>query len=75
MPQNDYFAVSDNSRVSRRHASIEWNGERGEWELRVHHKLGMSVNLEHCGKGAVVPLTGRAAIRVCDSKLYFLPPV
>lgn len=73
-PSGTHYAVTEDTKVSRNHASIVWDAAAGAWVLGVNHKAGLDVDLKHYGKGEKVTLTGRAAIRIIDAKLYFLPP-
>jgi len=55
-------------------ATLDWNEERGRFELLCCSKNGMTVNGVQFSNGEVAGLTSHSAIRMGDVCVYFLLP-
>mmetsp|Transcript_20353 Transcript_20353/g.44540 ORF Transcript_20353/g.44540 Transcript_20353/m.44540 type:complete len:144 (-) Transcript_20353:192-623(-) len=69
------IALGDNMNLSRHHASIIYNFERGCWELVVHGKNGVTADEKFIAPGHDPhKLTTKERLQVGDVMFYFLLP-
>jgi len=69
------IALGDNMNLSRHHASITYNFERGCWELVVHGKNGVTADEKFIAPGHDPhKLNSKERLQVGDVVFYFLLP-
>ena len=62
--------------ISRKHALIDWNKDKGVFELRCLGKNGLNVNDEHVSQNDdPMPLASKAKISIGETSFYFLLPL
>jgi hypothetical protein len=68
--------IGDSQKISRKHAKISWNFERGEWEIQILSKNKAIINgvtLRNLDNPQVLP--PMSAIKIDKFKFYFFPAV
>ena len=68
--------IGDSQKISRRHAVISWNNNKGEWEIEILSKNKAVVNGITLRKGdPPINLVSCAAIKIDKYKFYFFPAI
>ncbi len=66
--------IGDSQKISRRHAKLSWNSQKGEWEIQILSKNKAIINgstLRNIDNPLAVPPL--SAIKIDKYKFYFFP--
>jgi pSer/pThr/pTyr-binding forkhead associated (FHA) protein len=75
-PEEQLVFIGDSQKISRKHAKIYWNSNRGEWEIKNLSKNKVIVNGAALRKDDTpAKLPPCAAIKVDKYKFYFFPAI
>jgi hypothetical protein len=66
--------IGESQKISRRHAKIFWNPDKGQWEIQILSKNKAIVNgvILRNGDGPMA-LSAKSAIKIDKYKFYFFP--
>ncbi|OQR94859.1 hypothetical protein ACHHYP_00878 [Achlya hypogyna] len=69
------IGLGDLMSVSRHHATIDWNTEKGVFELKCVGKNGMYASGKKIEKDQIVTLVPKMPLRIGGARVYFLPAI
>ncbi len=74
--QEQLIFIGDSQKISRKHAVINWNFEKGEWQIEILSKNKAIVNGMTLRKGdPPMILEPKSAIKIDKYKFYFFPSI
>ena len=74
--QEQFIFIGDSQKISRKHAIINWNFEKGEWQIEILSKNKAVVNGNTLRKGdPPMVLEPKSSIKIDRYKFYFFPSI
>ena len=67
--------IGDNKSISREHACVDWNSEKGHFEVKCVGKNGITVDqMLYKPENVPAPLRQNSAVKIGGTRFYFLLP-
>jgi FHA domain len=74
--EEQFIFIGDSQKISRKHALINWNPNKGEWEIEILSKNKAIVNGITLRRGdPPMILESKSAIKIDKYKFYFFPAI
>eukprot|EP00455_Lapot_gusevi_P054336 TRINITY_DN868_c0_g5_i1.p1 TRINITY_DN868_c0_g5~~TRINITY_DN868_c0_g5_i1.p1 ORF type:complete len:113 (+),score=21.12 TRINITY_DN868_c0_g5_i1:64-402(+) len=70
----NFLVLNEDMKVSRKHATIEWDSESQSWVVTCVGKNGLHLNSEFVGQHERRALSHKSRLQISEQIIYFLLP-